>query len=126
MTRPPGEKPPSRGSDDRFIPVEEVNLAQAEILGEYVSDSPEFEALHFPVIRYEKRRARGPIRSTEPRLKPSLTPSEAILRSRTPKIIRRAARPLLEAPLAFPVIGQQGPPLPILFISAVVLLALAL
>jgi|GEM_PF-1193226 len=126
MTRTPPEKRPSNSRDDRFIPIEEVDLAQAEILGEYAADSPESADSHFPVVLDKRERPLVRAFPAEPVLEPLVSPSEAILRSRRPKVLRRPTRRRLEAQRLSPVMGQVGPPLPMLFVGVLVLVALVL
>jgi len=126
MTRTPPEKRPPNSRDDRFIPIEEVDLAQAEVLGEFAGDNAEPADSHFPVILDKRERPLARRISAEPVLEPLVTPSEAILKSRRPKVLRRPARRRVDAPRFSPVVGQVGPPLPMLFVGFLVLLALVL
>jgi len=121
----PPNPPPTR-DDDRFGPLDDVDVPQAEVLGEYPEDGRVPGEAHFPVLCETEEEPSVMEFSTGQTLEEAITPSAAVLRSRKPTVQREATRSPERAPLFVPLLAQAGPPLPLLFVAVVVLLALAL
>jgi hypothetical protein len=102
-----------------------VEIPQAEILGEYPAEGREPIEAHFPVLREADAGPTVGKLPKEPASRDAYSPSAAILRSRGPGT-RPTDRSRVHAGLVSPVLGQTGPPLPLLLVAVFLLLALAL
>jgi hypothetical protein len=125
MTRIPPAKPRQSRDNDRFVPAEEMNVPDAEVLEEYPSDGQAPAEPHFPVLREIEGEPPATTLSTEPVLERGYSPSAAILRSRKPRN-GLTEGPRWDRASAPQVFAQVGPPVPLLLIAVVVVLALAL
>lgn len=125
MTRTPPAKPRPTRDNDRFGPVEEEDLLQAEVLGEYLKDDRSSAEAYFHVLgKIEEGLTRTDL-PAQRAMERGYSPSAAILRSRRPSQAP-THRHLPDAGLGLPTVAGTGPPLPAFFVVVAVLVALAL